>query len=568
MIPNRTEGGGFRRGAGPRRLDLGPGGGGQGPVKHRRKRPVTVREQGPSSRNTDALLFAGSFLLFLAGAYLIAFQFRYAQGDALSRTYSAMAAVHSANPHLGAIGFIWPPLLTLAQLPLVVLKPLTYYGFSGMIVTACFGAVSLLALERFYRRYGLGFWHRLILAVLFALNPFIFYYSATGMSEILFVFFFVLSLSHFLFWVDNKHWQHMALAGMTVGASFYVRYDAMALALAIFLAVAVLLPRFGQQDYDRMEGTLLAYTVPVAYGMSVWVFLNWLIMHDPLFFYSSEYSNLYLTRNVRSLPQVLAMQASLQATMEYTVQKIYAVSPYFIFVAPLLVIIGLVRRNLALIMAVAICLSVILFQVYMFRQGTTFGFDRFYISLIPSSFILYVVLHRRLAGLRAVFRHATTAVLLLGLAASTGLTSWNMIQTGTAQPEGVLLNAVLNWQAVGSNASDEVVAAYIKEHVKGRQILSFSDTVILFTQDPRMFVVDSDPDFGGTLRDPVGRIDYLLVNNPDKIGFDPILSQYPTLWEKGADFVTLEQDFGAYRLYRVVDPDESAGGATPVTTPR
>ncbi len=503
-------------------------------------------------------LFLASFTLFLASSYVVAFQFKFALGDAMSRTYSAFTAIYAAYPHLGTVGFIWPPLLTLLQMPLVLFKPLVYYGFAGMIVTSAFGAGTLVVLERLYRHLRFPFLHRLVLAVAFALNPFILYYSANGMSEIVFVFFFSAALCLFVVWGGSNEWRHVAVIGVAVACAFYVRYDAMALALAMFGAILLSMRTFGEGTPQRMEGVLLAYTTTVAYGVAVWIFLNWIIMRDPLYFYRSEYSNLYLTQMMRNAPDVVALRESVQATILYTIDKTARLSPAFVLFAALAALSGLFLRKRMLFLTLPISLAVPAFQVYMYRQGTTFGFDRFYISVIPATFILYAILAGMTGRHRAFIRVPLTGILLLALLGSTGATAYRMYQEGASSGEGIVMQAALNWQEVNNYALDEEVASYITSHSTGRSVLTdsaYADRIVLFTQDPRLFVHTSDPDFKEILQNPAGKIDYILALSPEFMGFNAVAEQYPYLWERGTSFTRLEKDFGMYRLYRVLPTD-------------
>src|SRR5919204_6676355 len=61
-------------------------------------------------------------------------------GDAWSRVGNAYYVLFSRDPHLAAIGFVWSPLPSLLELPLVVLHgvspALVSEGFAGSILSA------------------------------------------------------------------------------------------------------------------------------------------------------------------------------------------------------------------------------------------------------------------------------------------------------------------------------------------------------------------------------------------------------------------------------------------------
>jgi hypothetical protein len=67
-----------------------------------------------------------------------------------------------------------------------------------------------------------------------------------------------------------------------------------------------------------------------------------------------------------------------------------------------------------------------------------------------------------------------------------------------------------------------------------------------------MFAAGVDPDFRDKLVQPIGNVEYMLVPRPEGLGsLDAINSAYPGLYEGTAPFVSLEQDWGEWRLFHV-----------------
>src|SRR6266508_4007713 len=141
----------------------------------------------PVHRSEALVVFSVITAVFLAEAAWLAFVVGFMPGDALSRTYSALVAVRSADPHLAAIGFVWPPLPVLLQIPLVLLPRLTHYGLSGGVVSAIVAGLTAVALCPLLARAGLSRWQRWLAIALFFANPLIAFYAGTGMSEMPFL---------------------------------------------------------------------------------------------------------------------------------------------------------------------------------------------------------------------------------------------------------------------------------------------------------------------------------------------------------------------------------------------
>jgi len=58
----------------------------------------------------DAVWFLSVFAVSLVGGFWLIYVAEIFVGDAIARTTQAHAIVLSRDPHLAAIGFIWPPL--------------------------------------------------------------------------------------------------------------------------------------------------------------------------------------------------------------------------------------------------------------------------------------------------------------------------------------------------------------------------------------------------------------------------------------------------------------------------
>ena len=113
-------------------------------------------------------------------------------GDAASREANAFYVFFSNDPHLAAIGFVWNPLTSVAEMPLILLKgiwpALTYDSFAANIMSSIFMAGACYQLYRLMEDLRVGRAARWALLACFALDPMIIFYGANGMSEALFIF--------------------------------------------------------------------------------------------------------------------------------------------------------------------------------------------------------------------------------------------------------------------------------------------------------------------------------------------------------------------------------------------
>ena len=110
----------------------------------------------------------------------------------------------SFTPGLSQIGF-WPPLLHILMIPAVAIKPLYISGFAGFVTLIPFliaGAILLYRLVMLLTgNKNLSFLSSLILLI----NPYILYYTATPMAEVLFISNLIAVAYFFSLWIRNKN---------------------------------------------------------------------------------------------------------------------------------------------------------------------------------------------------------------------------------------------------------------------------------------------------------------------------------------------------------------------------
>src|SRR5690606_38477074 len=102
----------------------------------------------------------------------------YVHTDAMSRVANAFYVLYSKDPHLGAIGFIWTPLPSIAALFFLLFyplfPPLASSGLAGICMSSLFAGLTAVLLLQAGDRFELPRWLSTLLAILFAFNPFMF----------------------------------------------------------------------------------------------------------------------------------------------------------------------------------------------------------------------------------------------------------------------------------------------------------------------------------------------------------------------------------------------------------
>src|SRR5207237_6935909 len=96
---------------------------------------------------------------YLVVAFLLTYHAKSLQGDAFSRVASAYYVLFSREPHLAAIGFVWNPLPSFLELPiLVLLRPLHLALVAGSVLTVLASGANLVLMQRIVRQIGVDGW--------------------------------------------------------------------------------------------------------------------------------------------------------------------------------------------------------------------------------------------------------------------------------------------------------------------------------------------------------------------------------------------------------------------------
>ena len=512
-------------------------------------------------------IFVVSLGLDLGAAYYLVFRLNYLAGDALSRVANAFYVLFSRDPHLAAIGLIWNPLPSFLDLPLVALKGwfpwLVNRGFAGNIETAYFGAASAVVIGLLLRDAGVGRALRLGLVAAWAANPMVLLYSANGMSDIILMFFLLLSSLLLLRWLRGPRDILLVGIGVTVATATLVRYEAIPFAFLVLAVIGVAQWRGGARGRE-LEARLLLYGLPVAFAVLFWVGTNAILMHDPLYFLNGAYGNLSQTQVALGGQQAPMRLESWPAAAGFVALEVARLYPAYPLCALVALALAIRRRQAwAGLAVVLMTTSAFLLMAYLIHRGSLALLLRYFMSAIPFAFVLAAyslgLVRGRVA--RAAFGAALFALLAISDAASLGA----MSNPGMGLAEHAVVASALRNRALPTDSHlQELRLGPSILRLDPRSRLILIDTfeggpIILGSPDPRLFVVTSDLDFEAALNDPQAyHVGYFLVPAPVGVGrLDAINRRYPGLWSDGDGFATRVASLGTplhWRLYRITGP--------------
>ena len=553
-----------------------------------------------SDRQLKTLAFSASCAVYLGVGYWLQVRNGFVLGDALSRVSAAQSVLFSRDPHLAAIGFIFTPLTAMVQIPIIGLSPLfpdlAARAYSGTVMSAFFMAGVVVQILSMGTDRGLPRWYVATIATLFAVNPMILFYGSKGMSEAPFISLTTWPGPRLIMWMADDDVHHLITAGaIAMGLAYLTRYDAVACVAAAGIVVAVTTYRRAQRP-PRVQRALLDLIVISGPGLAAfvaWAIASWLITGEAFAQFTSQYGNAAI------LKQSGTEQLGAGSAIGFAATCVLLLAPALV---PLGVWAGFIRwrrpESGLLVPPLAIYGAALTFQMLTFATGSTFPFLRFYIIAIPfaASLALLAVPDGALvspirrgrnappfADAPSTHRRFGYAGAALVFAVCVPVAGWGMSLPRYA-PQEYALGAVINPgpDSVSPRKADEHRIARtfstereIARYLDGLNLPDSSvitDTVFGFAvlaaaTRPRVFVINSDPDFVQILNDPAAAgIRYLLAVPPTGRGVSDALNRrYPTLYATGADISTLELEIPNdgdgqpnWRLYRVNDPVPAA----------
>ena len=504
------------------------------------------------------------------GAWL-ALRGGYVMGDTLSRVASARFSVAGRDPHLAAVGFVFPPLVTVLLLPLAALgdawRPLLEDGLAATAISALATGLAALEVVRIVREQTGRPGRAAAAGLAFALNPLVWFYGANGMSEALFTWLLLAACRRLMRWVRDDDVGGLVGAGVLLGVAYLVRYEAVvaaAAAMAVVAALDLARDRGATPWRDRaaqvgIDATTLL--LPVALAFLGWALASWSITGEPFAQLTSQYGN----TSIIALESGGGDDASVLRSLWWT-----------LLLAPLLPLCAMwaarsLRRRADLpLVAVAVPFgAVLLFEVWSTGTGSTFPFLRYLLLVVPLGVIA-----------AAVLPHRTGTVLCTLALLAMPVTAWAAMSEPSIGRQEHYVRAAL-FPSTASLEEQRMLRRYATERrlaraldrqrlPRGAVLLDalFGHPVVLASARPEQFVVSTDRDFAQALDRPweSGVRWFVAVPDRGRGESDALNRRWPGVYEDGAGIAEVVLEAPAdgpdppLRLLRVLAPEERVNG--------
>lgn len=537
------------------------------------------------SRWWGVAVFLAATAVYTAVGIVLAMRFNLVDGDGPSRVANAGYVTLSRDPHLGAIGFVWNPLPSLVNIPILELSrwwaPLKTHGQAGTIQAALFMAAAVLGVRRIAYDRAVPGWCRIVIVTGFALNPMIVQYGGNGMSEAALIACLLWGLRYLMLWMNSAHGPDLAFAGIWIGVAYLARYEALA---ATAGAVVVVAGRtwLRSRAHDRRRRLSAGFhdavivAAPSTVAVAVWALSSWLLTGHLFAQFSSQYGNsAQLSVAVRAGTLSVGTTST---TLLQIANSILGLQPLLIVVVLLAATLGFLRRDPTVLAPVAVLGGVVCFAALAHLTGITFGWLRFYIAAVPLGATLAATLWTPIRstatpGSGRLTGAAVAAVAILASATAIPVTWQTMLDP--AMRTNAIQQGLRSLVFPSQEPRDQnPLFVFFQDD---RQIATFLDsldlapaTVLTDTRegwaiwlasgDSAQFVITSDKDFDVALNAPRQfGIEYILVSNPElDAGQDAVNRRYPTMWDDGAQLGTLAlrvvgpDGLERWRIYRII----------------
>lgn len=555
--------------------------------------PATVRDELASpgatvpARSRGVTLFVVLSALYFTVGYLLVMRYNMFDPDSTSRVANAGYVLESRDPHLSAVGFVWNPLPSLVEIPILRLArwwpELRTYGIAGVVQSALFMAGAALMVRRIALDRGLGSGWRRITVACFALQPMIIVYGGSGMSEAAEAFCVLWCVRHLLRWVEGRHVGDLALAGVALGVGYLARYEVVPAALGVALLVTGLV--FRRSVPTARIATTAAHLAivlfPIATAAVVWAMAGWVVNQELFATLTSRYGNESQVAGAVARGGPLSRAAS--ADWVVVSARLFGMQPFVGLAAAGALLYAVISRRVAALVPLVTFGPVLAFAAWGQFSSTTFGWFRFYLLAIPMVVCIALACWTPQPARRpwqAETRAAKLAALLLTLSIVVGYP----VTVRAALNERIGnqqlqfgFNSLLHPERYPAQeqwyrrlmVNDRVLADYLDRMnlPDGSILMDTFNTwgVWLSSKRPKQFIVTSDYDFKTALNRPwLHGVKYVLLSNPEITDADAVNVRYPSMWYDGAGIGELVYTiYGAtgderFRLYKVTGPPRPA----------
>jgi len=481
-------------------------------------------------------------------------------------------------PRLAAIGLDAASLVSVLYIPFSIIKPVATSLVAMPVLTAIAAGLLMASLNSIMRSCEINLVFRLVLLVLFGLNPMFVFYAGNGDPVVLAVFLLALSLSSLIAWSLTDQTRHLAGAGLAMGLAVMVDYGFILVAVGFVIALMAI--SAAQRDGGlKIRSALLLFLTPVVYALLFWCLMNWVLLGNPFEWVTAQNGVI----EVNTTGALQAVHTDVLGSLGDLFEVTLGIAPLALVAGILLVVVGVLRRDGTswglLFIGLAIAAAPVIRAV---------GADQANLLDLAYGLPLAVFAVAATAWIgREGWGVVAAVIMAVGLIAAIPL-GWNAMQDYRFQNQA---QAFTRWVDTGDSQEGRssvggytvgidpelAMARYINNEIpqNKKSVLvdqNFSYGVMITSGRPQNFfdsVDEGESKWQETLDNPFGKVQYMLITT-SRAG-DQISKQWPTAVEGGEAGMRPVFRTDRYVLVEVADTrppsEDQRGSSEPRTSP-
>jgi hypothetical protein len=407
-------------------------------------------------------------------------------------------------------------------------------------MSALAAALLMASLNTLMRVCDINLVFRIILLVLFGLNPLFAFYAGNGDPEMLGLVLLGVAMTSTISWAATDQTRHLAGAGLAMGLAVMVDYAYILVGVGFMLAFMVISVQ--KKDVGlKVRSTLLLFLTPLVYALLFWCLMNWVLLGNPFEWVTAQNGVI----QVNTTGVLDSLGTDFGGSMGDLFEVTLGVAP-LAFVAAIMLIIGSIAKKDVTgwgLLFVGLCIA----AAPVIRSV---GADQANLFNLAYGLPLAVFAVGAVAWFgKGAWSPIAAAIIGIGLIAAIPL-SWNAMQDYRFQNQAQAFTRwVDGWNSQEGKSSlgdytvgidpELAMANYINNEIpqKSRSILvdeNFSYGVMITSGRPANFYDRADEgedDWQAAIDNPFGEVGYMLIT-VSRAG-DQIAKKWPTAVEGG-----------------------------------
>lgn len=198
----------------------------------------------------------------------------------LSHLNEAYMVFWNDPPRLAAIGLDAATFSSILYMPFSVIKPVATSLVAIPVLSALAAGLLMASLNSLMRICDIHLIFRIVLLILFGLNPMFVYYAGNGDPTILGLVLLGIAVSSVISWSATDQTRHLAAAGLAMGLAVMVDYGFILVGVGFAIAFMII-SAAKKDDGLKVRSTLLLFLTPLVYALLFWCLMNWVLLGNP-----------------------------------------------------------------------------------------------------------------------------------------------------------------------------------------------------------------------------------------------------------------------------------------------